>query len=413
MTSATTSYNTQFFEPAWNIGMDLVRDAMWDNGRQQCTWLGNSMEPVEGKFTSVVRSFGNDLYSGSSGIAFFLAALCSVKQDPLLLKTIDGAIKHALSTVNTAANFGFYGGKPGIAASLIYCGEQLKRQEWIDKGLEILASLKGIPSAEHETDIISGVAGTIPCLISFSKQYNQPVLLEIATAMGNELCERAAHNSNGWSWTTIPGTNHLTGYSHGTAGIATSLLQLYTVTQEEKFLEAAEGGFQYELTHFNTAKQNWPDFRENFPKGADGNYVCGNAWCHGAPGIALSRVVAATLKANEEYSRVATIALDTTLRELNAMLSNPAYNSNYSLCHGVAGNADILLESGREQDKAAAIVTGLAGIERFDKPRLPWPSGTQDNKRTPGLMMGAAGTGHFYLRLFDQQKFKTILLPWV
>jgi len=411
MSTATTQQHTVFFDTAWNIGMELVRDALWDNNTQQCTWLGHSMEPVEGKFTSVVRSFGNDLYSGSSGIAFFLSALYSVKQDPLLHKTIVGAINHTLSLIHNSPSLGFYSGKPGIAASLMYCGEKLEKQDWINKGIELLASLKGISSTEAETDIISGVAGTIPLLISVAEQYHKPELMEIAKHMGNELCERATRNSNGWSWLTIPGTNHLTGYSHGTAGVATSLLQLYTATHEEKYLEASQGGFQYEHTHFNAAKQNWPDFREHFPKAEDGSYACGNAWCHGAPGIALSRLQAARLKPDAEYTRVATIALDTTLRELNTMLSAPAYRPNYSLCHGIAGNADVLLESGRPQDRTAAMNTGLVGIDLYDKPRLPWPSGTQDNKKTPGLMMGVAGTGYFYLRLSDQQRFKSILLP--
>jgi lantibiotic modifying enzyme len=413
MSTATTQQNTVFFEPAWNIAMELVREALWSDNKQQCTWLGNWMDPVEGKFTSVVRSFGNDLYAGTSGIAFFLAALHSVKQDPLLKKTIDGAINHTLSLIDSSANFGFYSGKPGIASSLIFCGEQMGRKDWIETGLEILASIKNAEPLDHEVDIISGMAGTIPCLIPFSQQYNKPELLEIAVRMGNTLYEKATRNANGWSWLTIPGTNHLTGYSHGTAGVATTFLQLYSVTNNEKYLEAAQGGFQYEHTHYNPAKQNWPDFRDSFPKADDGSYNCGMAWCHGAPGIALSRIYAAKIKPDAEYIRVANIALDTTLRDLNAMISNPAYRPNYSLCHGVAGNADILLESGREQDRAAAIATGLAGIERYHKSGIPWASGTTDAKKTPGLMMGLAGTGYFYLRLLDPVRFKTILMPMV
>lgn len=413
MTTATTQHNTVFFEPAWNIGMELVRDALWNESKQQCTWLGNWMDPVEGKFTSVVRSFGNDLYAGSSGIAFFLSALYTVKQDPLLQKTIEGALNHTLSLLDSSPGFGFYSGKPGIASALIYCGENMKRPNWVEKGLAILASLKQAEVAEYEIDIISGIAGTIPCLITSSKRYDKPELLEIATRLGDILYDRATRSSNGWSWLTLQGTNHLTGYSHGTAGIATSMLQLYSVTGDERYMEAVNGGFQYEQTHFNPAKQNWPDFRENFAKADDGSYNCGMAWCHGAPGIALSRMYAAKLRPDAEYSRVATVALDTTLKDLNNLLSNPAYRINYSLCHGVAGNADILLESGRQQDRAAAIATGLAGIERYSRSQITWPSGTVDAKTTPGLMMGIAGTGYFYLRLSDPERFKTILLPEV
>jgi lantibiotic modifying enzyme len=413
MSTATTQQSSLFFDAAWNIGIDLVRDALWDDNKHCCTWTGNWMDPVEGKFASVVKSFGNDLYAGTSGIAFFLSALHSVKQDQLLSETIEGAVNHTLLLADGTPHFGFYSGKPGIASALIFCGEQMNRKDWIAHGIALLETLKDAEPAVHETDIISGIAGTIPCLVVFAGRYKRPELLQTATRLGHTLYNNATRTEQGWSWLTIPGTNHLTGYSHGTSGIALSLLQLYKATGEDKFLEAVEGGFSYEHTHFNHAKQNWPDFRDNFPKGADGTYNCGMAWCHGAPGIALSRVRANELKTDNEYQRVATIALDTTYRDLQNLLSNPAYRINYSLCHGVAGNADILLNSGRPQDKALAEATGMAGIQQYDDTMLPWPSGTTDAKPTPGLMMGAAGTGYFYLRLSDPARFGTILLPEV
>ena len=56
------------------------------------------------------------------------------------------------------------------------------------------------------------------------------------------------------------------------------------------------------------------------------------------------------------------------------------------------------------------MTVGLTGIEKYGHSRLPWPSGVISKQKTPGLMMGIAGTGYFFLRLYDRS-FETILLP--
>lgn len=408
--TATQADTYAFLAAAQQIGMELVRDAFWDGRQERCTWLGHAMDPVEGKYTSVFRAFGNDLYNGSSGIALFLAALHTAQPDPLLEKTVAGAMQHTISLLPGSPDFGFYGGKAGIAASLITTGERLARKEWIGQGLDVLTAIGKAEPQTYDIDIISGMAGTIPCLLDAAARYEKEKLLDIARHLGEALVKRAYRNQQGWSWSTIAGSGNLTGYSHGTAGIAVSLLQLYTVTQDAQFLEAATGGFQYEQTHYDASQQNWPDFRENFPRAADGRYNCGLAWCHGAPGIALSRLRTMELKDDPAARQTAEVALNTTLHNTRTLLSQPGYATNYSLCHGIAGNADILLQSGRTEDREAAIAAGIAGIQKYASPRLPWPSGIQDNKPTPGLMMGIAGTGYFYLRLYDAASFNTLLL---
>ena len=82
-----TDKNT-FLDTAWHIGCELMKSAIWHNG--SCNWQGYSIEAVNGQFKSVMRTFGSDMYSGTSGIATFLVALYSEKQDPVLLKTIEG-----------------------------------------------------------------------------------------------------------------------------------------------------------------------------------------------------------------------------------------------------------------------------------------------------------------------------------
>ncbi len=47
-----------------------------------------------------------------------------------------------------------------------------------------------------------------------------------------------------------------------------------------------------------------------------------------------------------------------------------------------------------------ALEVAASGIERFGRPGQAWPCGTPEGE-TPGLMLGLAGVGLFYLQLHD------------
>lgn len=402
-----TDKNT-FLETAWNIGCQLMKSSIWYG--DACTWQGYSMEPLNGTYQPVVKTFSADVYSGTSGIAQFLAALYSEKQDFLLLKTIEGCVAQMKATMNGTHNHGFYAGKPGIAATLIKLGKQFNRAEWIEDGARLLDSIPTDSLQTHEMDVISGAAGTIPVLIEASHTLSNAGLLHKAEELGHLLCNAATKANNVWSWATVPSRVNLTGYSHGSSGIAVALLQLYKETGVPIFLEGAGGGFNYERHSFDSAQQNWPDFRDGVSSPSTGN-VCSLAWCHGAPGISLSRKKTKELAPEPFYDSEMNVALSTTATATYRALTDNLSNTNYSLCHGIAGNADILLESDKPDYHQLAEAVGSAGIYKYERNSIPWPTGVNTGHYTPGLMMGIAGTGYFYLRLFDREKHKTVLIP--
>ena len=87
---------------------------------------------------------------------------------------------------------------------------------------------------------------------------------------------------------------------------------------------------------------------------------------------------------------------------------------NYSLCHGQIGNADLLIYAsqvlGEEGWLTAAQAAAEEGVERFEHRRVPWPCGLPGANETPGLMLGLAGIGHFYLRLADPSRIPSVLM---
>ena len=208
----------------------------------------------------------------------------------------------------------------------------------------------------------------------------------------------------GWSWKTIdtPGeqTRDLTGFSHGTAGIAWALMELGHANGERRFNAAAEQAFNYERHWFNKEQGNWPDFRGSGDGKAATVSNCGIAWCHGAPGVGLSRIRGFELKQDNACLDEATIAANTTMR----YLSMPQVaQGGYSLCHGCAGNADFLIEAARILQngsyRQAAEQVARQGIALFEATHSPWPCGVLGGGETPNLLLGTAGIGLFYLRL--------------
>ncbi|MBC8644452.1 hypothetical protein H9W95_11380 [Flavobacterium lindanitolerans] len=107
-----------------------------------------------------------------------------------------------------------------MASALIHIGKELDREDWIAYGISLLDSIVPSSLQSHEVDIISGAAGTIPVLIDAYKVFQKQELLDKAITLGHLLCDRAVKNETVWSWATVPSPKNLTGFSHGSSGVA-------------------------------------------------------------------------------------------------------------------------------------------------------------------------------------------------
>jgi type 2 lantibiotic biosynthesis protein LanM len=404
----------EFFEIAQTIGARLCRDAIWSGDR--CNWIGASMEAIGG-WTVVQKSFGPDLYSGTSGIAILLAELASRNHERLFRKTAEAAVAQALSRaadIPSELRAGFYSGQAGIAYALVRVGESLGNSSLIDQGRSMMEGLCQLDVDRQGLDVISGVAGAIPALLLFDKKFRRQNLVDLALRCAGRLERTANKSDDGWSWKTIdlPGQDQrdLTGFSHGTAGIAWALLELGQATGEKRYLDAAGQGFRYERRWFSAEQENWPDFRNGMAPGQAAPSF-GVAWCHGAPGIGLSRLRAYEVTRDAAFEQEAQAASRTTMRYVQMPQTAQA---GFSLCHGAAGNAEFLLESSRVFQNAeyrqTAEQVGRQGISWFEKSRGTWPCGVLGGAETPNLLLGTAGIGMFYLRLSDVGNVRSVLL---
>ena len=370
---------SEYLEVADRIGARLCRDALWSGGR--CNWTADRLD---GRAV-VHASLGPHLYEGTAGIALFLRRLAEATGECIFERTAQAALRHAISTLPAGAS-GLYSGRLGI----LFAASQMGRE--IDEA----QTLETAAPDPRRLDVMSGSAGAIVALLGIGRSQ---AILEDAVRHGDFLAAAADRGAEGWSWKTIPAHRNCTGLSHGAAGIGWALLELWRATGEDRFRAAGMEAFRYERSLFHSQKHAWPDFREDPP-----TYPA--YWCHGAVGIGFTRLRAWRILNDEECLAEGRAAL---------ALASGAGLANYSLCHGATGNADFLLYAwqtlGEEGWLRSAEATAAEGIERFDRRRVPWPCGLAECNELPGLMLGLAGIGSFYLRLADPERHGSVLMP--
>lgn len=412
--------NSQFVEVAERIGFQLCRDAVWHE--KSCTWLGWSREFANEKSYPVYESLSANVYNGTAGIALFLAELFRFTPDPQIARVIFGALNQIQLVLDDSTDnlhhkdhLGIYTGQLGIAYAMIQIGVRLERGQWIERGLKLALCLTQIEAAPRELDVLSGSAGAIPIFLKLYKQYGYEEFASAALMHGERLAQCAIPEEEGCSWTTVDMSvrKNLAGYSHGAAGIVTACWELYRHFDEVKFKQLGESGLSYEKSLFATTQGNWLDMRVMPGQEEDQAPSCFFAWCHGAPGIGLARLrCAALIPENEMVRNDLTVAIKTCATRMSAPWK-PG-NGNYSLCHGAAGNAELMLMAGQQLGRPEltriAEKVGEEGIEFYVKQGLPWPCGNGGAGETPNLMLGTAGIGYFYLRLYDPVAVPSVLL---
>jgi lantibiotic modifying enzyme len=398
-------------DAAATIGFGIARRALWSGER--CTWFDAVPTlPTQNPATSAMM--GVDVYGGTSGIGWFLAQAATRSGDGLLRRTARGALRQSMARVGghaALAPHGFYGGAAGTGAALVLAGGELDDAEAIETGRTLLLSLPLDATVADTTDLIGGIAGTVLALALAAEALDRDsALLARAGEFAQKLIARGERDTRGaMSWHTMEDKRaNLTGFAHGTAGIAHALLVLDRLAPEPAWRETAAAAFAYEAAHFDAAQGNWPDFRV-MPGQPSGAPVFMVAWCHGAPGIVRSRLFAEACG----FAVAADIdaGLGATARLAEQWYRAP--NADFAACHGVFGLADTLLDgvrSGRTAHATTLTTIVAYATEQFHRGERAWPSGLITHEEISGLMLGNAGIGHIYLRLADPS-LRSLLAP--
>ena len=331
---------------AFRLGEELFASAIRDRkGRPE--WLGMDLGADGESFHFGL--IGQPLYSGTSGIALLFARMALASPDPATATTWRERAWSCCAALAELAErnrnnelfrqvrdlpFGISGsGGTLLALSLL-------DQAGIDAANPLAALLtQQLRSerllADEGIDVIGGVTGLIGALL----HQNTPEALALSAVCGERLLKLQLENG-GWSACGIVTTRRpaLTGFSHGASGMAAALARLAQATGQERFAEAARRAIAYERSVFVEEKDNWPDFRNSQEPNA---FMW--SWCHGAPGILLSRLV--ILKnglADEHTANELQVARASTVKALVDLIHGKQGDLPAHLCCGVLGLAALL-----------------------------------------------------------------------
>jgi lantibiotic biosynthesis protein len=393
-------------EVATGIGYGIARRALWHEDR--CTWFdGTPVMPTESPKS---MTLGSDVYAGASGVGLVLAQLAARTGETTLRETARGAVRQALAALDApGSELGFYGGKAGAATALVLAGRELADDEPVERGRAMLCELALTPQDPDQNDIVSGTAGSLVALVVASAVLGDADLLDRAREAARVLIGLGHRNDDGsLSWSTMADKlADLCGFAHGASGNAYALLALYAVERDPVLREAIDGALAYERARFSHEYGNWPDYRWFGTGPREPSYPV--SWCHGAVGIVRTRLLAEAL--GFDVGAEIDIALDTAEQQVWRQLSDPA--GDRTLCHGLFGSLDALVDGARSGRRAyATVVARCAGAaaERHHFGDAPWPSGLLSHEPIDGLMMGHAGIAHVYLRLADPS-VRALLAP--
>jgi len=391
------------------IGDRLVRLAF--RGAEGASWLSlNHREPVGWELAPV----GPDLYSGLSGIAFFLAHLGALTGEGTFTELAREAISacrwQLAEEPERLPGVGAFSGWGGIVYTLLQLGVLWGDEGLLDEAESVLDRLPRLVEEDRFLDLIAGSAGCLLPLLALAEHRPSQRLEELARRCGERLLATTEPQARGVGWVMpIAGPRPLAGISHGAAGAALALLRLGAVTGDERFHRTALAGIEYERSLFSPEEGNWPDLRAGAADfaglDAGGEHFM-NAWCHGAPGIGLARLAGLPCLDDAAVRQEIAVAVATTLEH--------GFGGNHSLCHGDLGNLDFLLAAARAADDSALLhrVYRLAGgiLDRFEADEAEgWLSGLPGGVEVPGLMVGLAGIGYGLARLAVPDRLPCLL----
>lgn len=376
----------------------------------------------------LIHNSDNSIYSGKCGAIIYLISLYDITND----KTILDKIKQIEENINfdTTATFqhsyAFFTGNMGVSITYLRLYKLLNDSYYLEKSIQIAKQSKVQISLFKEPviDLINGVSGVLLGLLHIAKEgIRDSWLMEDIKFYVNYIVSKAQVFEFGIAWDRTTDINKcLTGFSHGSSGIGFVFNELYRITNIDSFYKIAQKSFNYENHYFDYNSLNWPDFRKkafdvNSRAEFLNNAATNNieffkekvemlAWCHGAPGILLSRL-------NSKYQENFFVeAIESTLKSLNG-------SKNHSLCHSAVGNALCLITI-VERSKNVTATTQKVIRKKIKDLCIKLIAFYESNHRfidgynkfkknaTYTLFMGEIGTFYFLLKASQYLKGKSI-----
>lgn len=390
----------EILQAASLVGERILGQAVYEKDGS-IIWF-NALLTGAGERVWSIQKADYQLYNGLSGIAIFLHALegcCPDERYAAACEKLDAQLFAYTDregwTNKKEVCTGAYTGESSVvyAYQLMYriTGETV----YLAYAKKHCRALDTFIEQDENYDVVAGNAGAILIYLNMEKLTQDTAYLEKAERAALWLMRHAATQSKGIGWITPHEKKALAGYAHGNAGIVSAFGALYARTGKEVYLQAVREALYYENSLYDEELKNWLDCRTNnldieLPKHS------GVAWCHGSPGVLLSR-----LEAERQFPREA-LKIGRDIELAADSVKRAPFRRGHCLCHGNCGNVEILRQylKTREDEKLEMLCSNYVAyltdaILREEEIFMP-------QEKTPGLMNGLAGIGYFLLEQAEE-----------
>jgi hypothetical protein len=358
-------------------------------------WLERTVD-VDGTHLWPTGSASLDLdpcnvHSGASGVGLFLCQVAGTESTGLL-RTAATWVAEQVESGPTRAP-GLYFGVSGAAWFLAEAANRLDDEPLLRRAGRLAST---VPLTHVNLDLTHGTAGIGLGQLHHWMVTDDARFLERAERSAGELVARARPGPHGVVWPVDAGaptefaglTSY--GFAHGSAGIVHFLLGAASATGERRFEDLALDGLEtlVRAVRLDDDTAWW--------EAGPGRSVAWPHWCNGSPGIGTTLVRGYVATGDTRFLRLAEQAANAAMRT--------KWRSPLVQCHGLAGNAELLLDlhatTGddihrvRANELAQAI--WLRRVERDGTTLFPDDS---SGDVTASFGTGMAGIGSFFLRL--------------
>ncbi|MFN7916627.1 MAG: type 2 lanthipeptide synthetase LanM family protein [Vicinamibacterales bacterium] len=343
-----------------------------------------------------------DLYGGSGGLAVFLSALAAVTGEPAWaaharqvarpLTGVPGSSPNRHAGPGTPVRLGGCTGQPSVAHALGLCGALLQDDELRVAACDVVCAITPeAVAADAVLDVEGGVAGMLLVLLALQRIAPDDRLHPLAAhCVARLLTTQVREGEARGAWAAGDQPVARPGFAHGAAGIAGALSKWSEQTGATDATDAVRAAWSFERRVAAANGGRYPTVR------SDGSRLVMAAWCHGAPGVALGRLLAPATLADATWEQ----DLQDGLRQTLAAPAGPLDH----LCCGNLGRADVALTAGlatgaQAWEEAGRSLADQVALRILRQGRLGMRGrGFQRGAAAPELFQGLAGIGYQLLR---------------
>ena len=368
--------------------------------KEDINWLGIQFYSDE-KWS--IKPLGMYLYDGVAGIALFLAEYTKNfrhEKAVYLLELLKKKMFRYTDKVRLdfmdldrkgqeiPGNYrtGLLDGEGSLVQAYVLLYRITGDMEFLSYAQKHFEVVEMIAQQDQYYDYLSGNAGTIINAAGLFELTGKREYREFAVQTEKNLWSHAVKMKVGYGYKTAGDHAPLAGIAHGNSGFLMAYAKLIELAGDNGYSEKANELLLYEDSLYSEEKGNWFDLRREEQEKVM------NAWCHGAPGILLSRLQLSKVMDSE-------IVIGDIKRAAEALFVQKPGN-HICLCHGIAGNLLIMNDYLKEYDNRGyreRYYNMLQGfLQNLDAAGMQIPL----EYLNPAFMNGISGVGMALIQIY-------------